>query len=87
MSTAQRSNNTLRLREIARQMRNKEDERREPQDTLSEITVEYELPKESIQSKAATKWAGAPSWARGIVLVILTIAASSTAIIAIIQAF
>jgi hypothetical protein len=51
-------------------------------DTVSDS----EVPKLSIPQTAVSKWVSAPAWARGIVVVIITIAGSSAAIIQIIEA-
>lgn len=81
MSAKQRSERTLKLRAIADEMRETEPRRELP--TLPEM----EPQARSIPQQAADKWSGTPGWARGIVLVLVTIAGSSAVWIQLIEAF
>ncbi len=76
MNIPRPSENTKRLREMAAEQRRR-------LDTVPEIPP----PRRSMPQVAADKWTGSPSWAKGVVIIIATIAASSAAIIQIIQAF
>lgn len=58
-------------------------EERRKLDTVPELES---MMRKSISQQMGDKWSGAPSWSRGLVIVILALAGSSAAIIQIIEA-
>lgn len=60
---------------------------RETENTKKIREIARNSPRKSMPQQMGDKWSNSPSWARGIVLVLLAIAGSSAVWIQIIQAF